>query len=355
MKLLFVTRYVDHVLLYFLRELANHVSLRVVYESENRWNGPLADAGVATIRLVPKWRFDKRFQQGIESLYRVEAFDLMQCFHGNAQLANLIQWNRRNLPLVAYRGRIGHLKLRESPAAYWSVRHPRLAATVANSSAVKNYLDAFSMWRPRNVRVIPTGVNLDWIRTRSRKPFGLRAKLGVPTDALIVASMGSLRPVKNFRLVVEAASQLAADGVQFVHLGEPMGWDRRTQAVNNLHYLPFEHNPFPVIAEADVFGSTSHKEAFSRASLEAMACGKAVIGPRAGGSLDLIEDGVSGRLFAPDDSRDFAAKVRWYHDDRRRVSEHGEAAVRRVESYFSTDSMVTAYLRLYSELTATPP
>jgi glycosyltransferase involved in cell wall biosynthesis len=164
--------------------------------------------------------------------------------------------------------------------------------------------------------------------------------------------MGSLRPVKNFKLVAAAAAQLAAAGVQFVHLGDPMGWDRRTRGVSNLHYLPFEHNPFPVITEADVFGSTSHKEAFSRASLEAMACGKPVVGPRAGGSLDLIEDGVSGRFFAADDAHDFAAKIRWYHDDRRRVGEHGEAAVKRVESNFSTSSMLEAYLRLYDELTA---
>ena len=350
MKLLFVTMYVDHVLLFFLRELAEHVSLRVVYDFENRWNTQLAEGGVSTTRLVPRSRFDRRFRAEIERLYAEETFDLVQCFHGNAQLANLIRWNLRNIPLVGYRGRIGHLKFRESPAAYWSVRNPSLSAVVANSSAVASYLESFRLLKPRNVHVITTGVNPHWIRERCSEQYDLRPRLGLSADAFIVAGLGSLRPVKNFQITVAAAKALAPHGVHFVNVGDPRGWDRRTRGIENIHYIEFTENPFPIIAEADVFASTSHGEAFGRVSLEAMACGKPVVGPRAGGSLDLIEDGHNGRFFEPRDAEDFAAKLLWYFESRDRAPAHGANALRSVEARFSTRSMVDAYLSLYKNL-----
>jgi glycosyltransferase involved in cell wall biosynthesis len=350
MKLLFVTRYVDHVLVFFLRDLSTQLELHVVYDFENGWNEDLAKLGVATTRLAPKSRFDRGYRRRLERLHRDEGYDLVQCFHGNAELANLVQWNPAGAPLIGYRGRIGHLKLRESPAAYWSVRNPRLAAVVANSSAVKAYLNDFRWMQPRNVRVIPTGVNLDWIRECRAERHGLRERLGLPADALVVATMGSLRAVKNFGLTVTAARELAPHRVHFVHLGDDLGWARRVRDLPTMHFLPFERNPFPDIAEADVFVTTSDREAFSRASLEAMACGRPVVGPRAGGSLDLIEDGVNGAFFTPGDAADLAAKLLGYARDRPRAAAHGTTALASVEASFSTQRMAEAYLQLYADV-----
>lgn len=350
MKLLFVTMYVDHVVLFFLRELAEHVSLRVVYELENRWSAELAASGVNTMRLVPRSRFDKHFQAEIERLHLEEAFDLVQCFHGNAQLANVIHWNRRHLPLVGYRGRIGRLKFRENPAAYWSVRNPGISAVVANSSAVESYLESFRLLRPKNVRVITTGVNPNWIQQRCGEKYDLRARLGLSADAFIVAELGSLRPVRNFQITVAAAKALADKGIHFVSVGDARGWERKTRGLDNIHYIQFTENPFPILAEADIFASTSHGEAFGRVSLEAMACGKPVVGPRAGGSLDLIEDGSNGRFFEPRDADDFAAKVLWYYESRDQIHLHGANALKSVEDRFSTHKMADAYLDLYASV-----
>jgi glycosyltransferase involved in cell wall biosynthesis len=93
-------------------------------------------------------------------------------------------------------------------------------------------------------------------------------------------------------------------------------------------------------------------EAFERVSLEAMVCGKPVVGPRAGGSLDLIEDGSNGRFFEPRDAKDFAAKVLWYHETRDRAHSHGANALKSVEDQFSTRTMIDAYLDLDARLLA---
>jgi len=88
--------------------------------------------------------------------------------------------------------------------------------------------------------------------------------------------------------------------------------------------------------------------AFGRVSLEAVVCGKPVVGPRAGGSLDLIEDGSNGRFFEPRDAEDFAAKVFWYHETRDRVHSHAANALKSIEDRFSTRKTTDAYRDLYA-------
>ena len=351
-RILFVTKYVDHILYFFLRELVRHADVLVLVEAENDWTRALRDHGVSVVRAVPRSRFDHRFQMEVERLYRAWPWDVIQSFHGNAQLANLIQWNTRRVPLVGYRAYIGHLKFWENPSTYWSVRNPSLAATAAVSGAVKDYLEGFKILQPQNVHVISHGINRAWVDEQIADPRDLRAHLGLADDAFIVLSMASLRPYKHFEVVVNAAKLLEGYPIHFVHAGNAKQWVDKASA--NIHFLGHETKPFPILAATDIFASTSHNEAFGRSNLEAMACGKPLIGSRTGGLLDLIEDGVNGRFFESCDARDFADKVLFYYRDREAVKAHGAASLERVAKRFATEVMVRHYVDLYRLVRSRP-
>ena len=350
LRILFVTQYIDHILFFFLRTLATKTSLSVVFEFENEWTRKLAESGVRLDQIPVRSRFDRRFQVRIESLWSDGPWEVIQSFHGNAQLANLIQWNTRRIPIVGYRAYIGHLKFSENPVAYWSVRSPRLSAVVAVSSAVKEYLDAFRFLRPQNVSVISHGINRDWIKSQCDEPFGLRSKLGLEEDTFIVACMASLRPYKHFELITRAARQLETYSIHFVHVGDPKGWDKRASEIRNVHFLGHQAQPFSILSDADVFVSTSHNEAFGRSNLEAMALGKPLIGSNTGGLLDLIKEGVTGKFFETQNEHHFAHEVLSYYKDRRLIETHGENTIRRVEQEFSTLRMTERYMDVYQEV-----
>ncbi len=352
MKLLFVSLYIDHILYFFLERLAKEVSLTVIFDLENEWSQRLQATDIRTLRYSPRSKFDHRFREYLDALAAEHSFDLVQSFHGNAQLANLIRWNRGRLPLVAYRARIGHLKFRENPMVYFHVRNPTLAGVVVVSTEVKRYLESFRFLRPRNVRVIHHGIDRQWVESQLETPYPLRAELSIPDDALIVASMAALRPVKRFDYVVHAAKQLRGLPVHFVHIGEPRGWDQRAAGLPNIHFLGPKSQPLPILAAADVFAMTSHNEAFGRANLEAMACGKPVIGSNTGGLLDLVVPGVTGELFETTSADDFAACVERYYRKRERVAEHGANALARVEAGFTSEHMLASYVDLYREVLA---
>jgi len=69
-------------------------------------------------------------------------------------------------------------------------------------------------------------------------------------------------------------------------------------------------------ASADVFLFPAANETFGNVVLEAMASGLPVIAPRAGGVLDLVSDGESGLLFAPEDPGALSMAARWLLEDR---------------------------------------
>ena len=351
-RLLFVSKYIDHILHFFLEQIAREMEVTIVVDQQNDWTRMLAGNGVHLVPLVPRSKFDRQFRSEIEALYGDGRWDLIQSFHGNDQIANLIQWNRRRVPLIAYRGRIGHLKFRENPAAYFSVRNPGLAAVAAVSIEVKRYLESFRFLRARNVHVLPHGINRSFVDEQIANPYPLRDELGIPADALILVSMAVLRPVKRFDYIVHAAEALKEMPVHFVHIGDPRGWDKKSGHLPHVHFLGQQADPFPILAAGDVFAMTSHNEAFGRANLEAMACGKPVVGSNTGGLLDLVDPGVSGELFETASPDDFAARIEAYVRNRSLVDEHGRNALRRVDELFTTERMVSKYLALYADVLA---
>ena len=85
-------------------------------------------------------------------------------------------------------------------------------------------------------------------------------------------------------------------------------------------------------ARADIFALPSTGEGFVFVFLEAMAFGKPLVGARAGGATDLIEDGVNGLLVPPHDQGALAQAIeRLLRDDslRATLGQKGAEIVRR--------------------------
>ncbi len=91
-------------------------------------------------------------------------------------------------------------------------------------------------------------------------------------------------------------------------------------------------------------------ENFSMAVLESMACGKPIIASNIGGLPEQIEDGKTGFLFEPNNSKELMQKMLLLMQNAPLRSAMGKAAREKVEKEFSLEQHARKLLDVYREL-----
>ncbi len=94
----------------------------------------------------------------------------------------------------------------------------------------------------------------------------------------------------------------------------------------------------------------SRSEAMGRVLIEAMACGKAVIGSRTGGIPELIRDGFNGFLVDPEDVDGLAARMKILLSNRALREEMGKRGLEMVQKRFSSHRYVENFIRMLEDM-----
>ena len=160
-----------------------------------------------------------------------------------------------------------------------------------------------------------------------------------PTMHRRVAMVARLAPIKGQHIFLEAIDRIIArhSDVEFVLAGTPLFSEG--DYANRLHRQAASLSPESVRFAGhvdDVPGFLNQTEVFVHASItaeglplgviEAMMAGKAIIATAAGGPVEMIEDGVSGRLIPPGDARALAEALDDLLDDREGARAMGRRA-----------------------------
>jgi glycosyltransferase involved in cell wall biosynthesis len=85
------------------------------------------------------------------------------------------------------------------------------------------------------------------------------------------------------------------------------------------------------------------------AALEAMAAGRPVVAARTPALSEVVEDGVTGYLFTPDDKADLGRQLHRLLDDPDRRRAMGEAGRRRAAEHFAPAQLLARYAALLSD------
>lgn len=148
----------------------------------------------------------------------------------------------------------------------------------------------------------------------------LRKSLQIIDGAFAIGMVGRMEENKGQHLLIEAVQQLRSAGIQAqaILLGPAMddGYLQRLQHeidVRGLQEVVTLHAPHPapmtLMSAFDVVVLATRMETFGLVLAEAMRCGVAVVGTNAGGVPEIIEDGISGLLFRPDDASHLAQQL----------------------------------------------
>ena len=149
-------------------------------------------------------------------------------------------------------------------------------------------------------RVVGNGVDLGRFALDPDGRRRVRDELGVADDELLVGTVGRRVREKGLAEFAEAATVLA-DKATFVWVGPEDDTDAApdisgTEAISFLG----ERSDMPAVYSAlDVFVLASHREGFSRASMEAAACGTPMVLTDIRGCREVGDHGVHLLLAAP--------------------------------------------------------
>lgn len=241
----------------------------------------------------------------------------------------------------------------------WIDRDPRLAERMRRALLAADAVVAqggFLAERLRDLGV--TSGRLRIVHNGVRLPEGEPAPL--PREPSLLA-MGSLAPKKGFDVLLHAF-RLIRQRVPEARLtlaGEGPEGPRLLALASSLGIADAVAFPGVVSGEAKaalfararVFVSSSRREPFANANLEAMAAGRPIVATRVGGNLEMVEEEVGGLLVEPEDPEGLAKALLRLLEDRTRAEAMGRAARRRAE-VFSWDGMLHGYETLYAELAA---
>ena len=179
----------------------------------------------------------------------------------------------------------------------------------------------------------------------------------VPTleGPLRLLFVGRLVPQKGLDVLFRALSSLKDHGDWTLTIaGEGPLKDELARAVRGLHlgdrvvfrgWLERDHLP-AVYKDADVFVLPSRDEGMPNAMLEAMAAGTPVVGSRVAGIEEVVMDGETGFLIAPEDAEGLADALRTLIEDRDKTYALGQAARKRAERQYDWTITAEAYFSL---------
>lgn len=157
---------------------------------------------------------------------------------------------------------------------------------------------------PARITTVLNGIDHRQFRRDASKEPGMRAALGIGPHHIAIGAVGRLEPQKRFDLLLEAFAVLHArrpetrllivgDGSQKAMLEakrRALGLTHSCSLVGHVLDVVPTHHAF------DLFVQSSDYEGTPNAVLEAMALETPIVATDAGGTSELIGDGIHGRV-----------------------------------------------------------
>jgi glycosyltransferase involved in cell wall biosynthesis len=230
--------------------------------------------------------------------------------------------------------------------------YPHLLAHAAQLTATSHYLAevlASYLRRPRQIEVIPFGVDVERFRPADASPADLRLGTLRHLERIygIDVLLDSIPIIKAIHPSIRVAiggsgSQQQALERQIARLG------LSRQAT--LHgRVPHAQAP-AFLQTLRVFVMPSRAESFGVAALEAQACGVPVVATRVGGLPEAVAEDVGGLLVPPDDPAALAAALLALLDDPQRRAALGRAGREWVRERYDWPTNVAQMLAVYERV-----
>lgn len=235
---------------------------------------------------------------------------------------------------------------------------------LANSRIVGESLIRDDGVSPEKVVVVPNFVDESAFAPLAHdERNAMCAKLGLPTDAIIVGSVARLEPVKDHSSLVKAISVLASrhPGLRLVLVGDGSCRHRLESEVaalgitDRVRFTGLVHGTRNLHAVFDISVLTSLSEGFPNTVIEAMAARRPVVATDVGGVSDAVVDGETGFLVPSRSPSRLTGALDILLRDAVLRTRMGTAGQQRARAHFHVSSIMSSLEAIYQRLAAESP
>ena len=211
----------------------------------------------------------------------------------------------------------------------------------------------------RDAIVIPHGVALNefYPDNNSNK---IRKNFGILDDEIMVLSLQRLHKLKGVEYVINAIPAIneKSSNVKFVIVGTGPEKERLEGLVKKLNiedkviFTGFVSHgeKLSLFSSCDIFAFHSNYESFGIVLVEAMASGKPVISTDVGAIPEIVDDGKTGIIVPPGDSKALAEAILRLVRDRDLRMKMGMEGRKKAEREYDWDRIVERYEKIYESL-----
>lgn len=239
-------------------------------------------------------------------------------------------------------------------AASLNLRHasPWLRAIISVSESVQSQIPPYARMGEIERRVILPGVAVPEVST-------VRASMENAREP-VVGMAGPLEIIKGASFFLRACHRVVEAGHDIRIIIAGSGPEERSlrQLASSLELtsrLTFVDGGVAMLAylsAMDIFCLPSLQQGLGVMMLEAMALGRPVIASGVGGVLSVIEDGCTGLIVPPSDSRSLADRMIELLTHPEQARQLGLAGQQRIRDQFNEQRMLDDVLQLYNEVHA---
>lgn len=325
----------------------------IEYERQNELVGIARSQGTSVVELHTGNPFNPRSIRQVADALKQHQVDLL-CVHGYKAnvIGRLASW-LVGIPQIS----ISRGWTAENPRIRFYEKLDRLFLRFTNHIVAVSHGQKKKILQlgisTEKISVIHNAINLE----NSVKPpeIGLRQQLGLPSDALVIASAGRLSPEKNYATMIEVARQICSSHPQayFMVFGEGFLRPELAQKIESAglqgrFLLPgFRKDLQSLLPEIDIFMLPSFTEGLPNVALEAFANKKPIVASAVGGTPEVVQHGVSGFLTTPEDVAGMVAGIQQLIADPGLRGKMGAAGYQYVAEYFDFAAQTAIYEKLY--------
>lgn len=229
---------------------------------------------------------------------------------------------------------------------------------VTTGEALKRELVDRNGFTAERIESVPTGIDAGRFRPGDRA--AMRSRLGLPTDAMLVGIVATLRSWKGHEYLLKAMPSLPKN-LQLVIIGDGPMRDVLMEKIKQLdlrvgvrvRMAGDQRDVLPWLQALDLFALPSYaNEGVPQALVQAMLCGLPCVTTPVGSIGELARDEVTALVVPPRDAQALAAAITRLAVDPALRDELGSAARRHCVENFSYERMLDRMEQIYLEVSS---